>query len=153
MRIKIISVGKIKQSFVHEGEGEYLQRMKSFAQLRLVEVPTSTELPEAQMKQAECAAVLGKVDSGEYLVVLDEGGKQLTSKQFAALLQTQMNQGTSSFCFAIGGAYGWDDQVRKEADLVLSLSAMTFPYQMTRLILVEQLYRAMTLLKGIPYHK
>lgn len=153
MRIKIISVGKIKQSFVHEGEGEYLARMKSFAQLRLVEVPTSTELPEAQMKQAEGAAVLAKVDASEYFVVLDESGKQHTSKQFAALLQAQMNQGTSSFCFAIGGASGWDAAVRKEADLVLSLSSMTFPYQMTRLILVEQLYRAMTILKGIPYHK
>ena len=153
MRIKIISVGKIKQSFVQEGESEYLTRMKGFAQLSLVEVPTSTELPEAQMKQAECAAVLTKVDPSGYLFVLDEAGKQHTSKQFAALLQTQMNQGTSNFCFAIGGAYGWDDKVRKEADMVLSLSAMTFPYQMTRLILVEQLYRAMTILKGIPYHK
>ena len=153
MRIKIISVGKIKQSFVQEGENEYLVRMKGFAQLSLVEVPTSTELPEAQMKQAECAAVLGKIETADFFVVLDEAGKQHTSKQFAALLQNQMNQGTSSFCFAIGGAYGWDEKVRKEADLVLSLSALTFPYQMTRLILVEQLYRAMTILKGIPYHK
>jgi 23S rRNA (pseudouridine1915-N3)-methyltransferase len=153
MRIKIISVGKIKQSFVHEGEQEYLTRMKSFAQLSLLEVPTSTELPETQMKQAEAAAVLGKIESSDYFVVLDERGKQLSSKDFAALLQNQMNQGTSNFCFAIGGASGWDESVRKEADLVLSLSAMTFPYQMTRLILVEQLYRAMTILKGIPYHK
>lgn len=153
MRIKIISVGKIKQSFVHEGEGEYLQRMKSFAQLRLIEVPTATELPDAQMKEAEAEAVLKKVDAADFFVVLDERGKQHTSKEFAARLQSEMNQGTSNFCFAIGGASGWDEKVRQQADLVVSLSAMTFPYQLTRLILVEQLYRAMTILKGIPYHK
>jgi 23S rRNA (pseudouridine1915-N3)-methyltransferase len=153
MRIKIISVGKVKQPFVLEGESEYLPRMKGFAQITIREVATSTELPEAQMKQAEAKAVLALVEPGDYFVVLDERGKSLTSHQLAQDFQNRMNQGVSSFCFAIGGAYGWDESIKEKASAVLSLSSMTFPYQLTRLILVEQLYRAMTILKGIPYHK
>lgn len=153
MKIKLISVGRVKQDFVLAGEDEYLARMRSFAEIQRIEVQAATELPELQMKEQETQAVLKKVSDADFLVVLDETGKTLTSPQFASFLQTRMNHGDSSFCFAIGGAYGWSNTMRQEADYVLSLSAMTFTYQMSRLILVEQLYRAMTILKGVSYHK
>lgn len=153
MKIKILSVGKVKQSFILAGEEEYLGRMKSFARWELIEVPNAGEMPEAQMKKAEAETALAKVEKDEFLIVLDEHGKTFSSPDFAAYLQSKMNQGRSSFCFAIGGAYGWDEVVRKKADLRLSLSPMTFTYQMTRLILIEQLYRSMTILRGVSYHK
>ncbi len=151
--IKIISVGKIKQDFVLAGEEQYLTRLRSFADFELVEVPAQSEHPESVMKELEAKAVLSKVEQGEYLIILDESGKSMTSQQMASWLQGLWNQGRSQLCFAIGGSFGWDASVKTKAQAVLSLSPMTFTYQMTRLILIEQLYRAMTILKGIAYHK
>ena len=153
MKIKIISVGKVKQAFVLDGEAEYLPRLKSFAAIKFIEVGSRAELPEVQMKRSEAEAVIEKIEPADFVVVLDEAGKKFTSPEFSKTLQGQMNAGRSSFCFAIGGAYGWDESIREKADILLSLSPMTFTYQMTRLVLVEQIYRAMTLIKGIPYHK
>lgn len=153
MQTKIISVGKVRQSFVLEGEQEYVQRLKSFMNLQLIEVESRAELPEVSMKREEAASVLKRVAERDLFIVLDERGKQLSSPQLAAWLGTQLNSGKSDFCFAIGGAYGWDEEVKKKAVLTLSLSTLTFTYQMTRLILIEQLYRALTIMKGIPYHK
>ena len=152
-RIKILSVGKIKQDFVLAGEQEYLTRLKSFADIRLVEVPAQSEHPEAAMKELEAKAALSKIDQGEYLIVLDERGKSRTSPEFAEWLQGLLNQGRSQICFAIGGSFGWEQSIKEKAQAVISLAPMTFTYQMTRLILIEQIYRAMTILKGIAYHK
>jgi 23S rRNA (pseudouridine1915-N3)-methyltransferase len=85
--------------------------------------------------------------------VLDERGKEMSSKALSEFVQTRMNSGVKSVCFVIGGAYGFAEKVRQEADLILSLSALTFPHQLTRMLLVEQLYRSHTLIKGISYHK
>jgi 23S rRNA (pseudouridine1915-N3)-methyltransferase len=155
MKIVVLSVGRIRQQFVVQGEAEYLQRIKGSFQVELVELgmesPESMSPAEVQAREAE--TVLKKTTQYDYLIVLDERGKAMTSKGLSDLIQARMNSGIKSVCFVIGGAYGFSEKVRQEADLILSLSAFTFPHQVTRLLLVEQLYRAHTLIKGISYHK
>lgn len=153
MQIKIISVGRVKQRFVLEGEAEFLPRLKGDAKVELLEVDAATELPEPQAKVKEGAAVLAKLKASDVFIVLDERGKSLTSPELARLLQDEMTRGRSSFTFAIGGFHGWDPDILKRAHKVISLSSLTFTYQMTRLILIEQIYRAMTIIKGVPYHR
>jgi 23S rRNA (pseudouridine1915-N3)-methyltransferase len=106
---------------------------------------------EVQNREAE--EILKRSKGYEYLVVLDERGKTLSSKQFSDFVQTRMNSGVKSVCLIIGGAYGVSEKIRQEADSILSLSTLTFPHQLARLVLVEQLYRAHTLQKGVSYHK
>ena len=155
MKIVVLSVGRVRQQFVVQGEAEYLQRIKGNFQVELVELgmesPESMSASEVQAREAE--EVLKKTKPYDYLVVLDERGKGMTSKGLSDVIQARMNSGIKSVCFVIGGAYGFAEKVRQEADLILSLSAFTFPHQLTRLLLVEQLYRAHTLMKGISYHK
>lgn len=153
MQIKVISVGKVKQQFVLDGESEFLPRLKSDAKVELIEVEAAANLPEAQAKVKEGAAVLAKLKPADLFVVLDEKGRSLSSPDFARFFQDEMSRGKSSFVFAIGGFHGWDPDVLKRAHRVISLSNLTFTYQMTRLILVEQIYRAMTIIKGVPYHR
>jgi len=155
MKIVVLSVGRVRQRFVLDAEGEYLQRIKGSFHVELVELgmesPESMKPAEVQAREAE--EVLKKTKSYDYLVVLDERGKEMTSKALSEFVQARMNSGIKSVCFVIGGAYGFAEKVRQEADLILSLSALTFPHQLTRMLLVEQLYRAHTLIKGISYHK
>lgn len=155
MKIVILSVGRVRQSFVLEGEGEYLQRIKGSFSVELVELgmdsPESMSPAEVQNREGE--VLLKKIASYDYVIALDERGKSVTSHQLSDVLQARMNAGTKSVCFIIGGAFGLSEKVRQEADSVLSLSSLTFPHQVTRLILVEQLYRAHTLMRGISYHK
>jgi 23S rRNA (pseudouridine1915-N3)-methyltransferase len=155
MKIVVLSVGRVRQRFVLDAEGEYLQRIKGSFQVELVELgmesPESMKPAEVQAREAE--EVLKKTKNYDYLVVLDERGKEMSSKALSEFVQTRMNSGIKSVCFVIGGAYGFAEKVRQEADLILSLSALTFPHQLTRMLLVEQLYRSHTLIKGISYHK
>jgi len=155
MNIEIYSIGKIKLPFIKEGEKEYLKRIDRSLKVDLIEIDCDkySVLPETQMKEREAQAFLGRVDKDAYLVVLDGRGRKLSSEEFAGLLDRQLQSGRKSMCFAIGGASGWDAKVCKRADLVLSLSDMTFSHQLTRLVLVEQIYRAYTIVRGIPYHK
>jgi 23S rRNA (pseudouridine1915-N3)-methyltransferase len=153
MQIKIISVGRVKQRFVLDGEGEFIPRLKGDTRIDLIEVEAATDLPEAQAKIREGEAVISKVKPNDLFIVLDEKGKSMSSPEFAHLFQTEMTRGRSSFIFAIGGFHGWAPEVLKRAHRVVSLSSLTFTYQMTRLILVEQIYRAMTIIKGVPYHR
>lgn len=155
MKIVVLSVGRVRQRFVLDAEGEYLQRIKGSFQVELVELgmesPESMKPAEVQAREAE--EVLKKIKTYDYLVVLDERGKEISSRALSEFIQTRMNSGSKSVCFVIGGAYGFAEKVRQEADLILSLSALTFPHQLTRMLLVEQLYRSHTLIKGISYHK
>ncbi len=153
MRIRIISIGKIKNSFVLAGEEEFLTRLQPHMKVERLELESSSNLPEAQAKEREGELLLKQLKKGDYFVVLDEKGKASTSPQFAELIQAQMNRGHSTFVFAIGGFHGLAESVKKRADRLMSLSSLTFTYQMSRLILIEQLYRALTLMKGMPYHK
>jgi 23S rRNA (pseudouridine1915-N3)-methyltransferase len=154
MHVRVLCIGKIKQSFVLDGEAEYRKRLRPYLQYEVVELtPAPSTLGVNQVRAKETQEAFTRVKSHEWLIVLDEQGTELTSTELASVLQTQMTQGRSAFVFAIGGAHGWDSALKERANLVLSLSRFTFPYQLVRLILAEQIYRAVTLNNGIPYHK
>ncbi len=153
MKFKILAIGKSKHSFIAEGEAEYIKRLRPYAPLEIQELEAKTDLPEAQMKDVEAEMLLKRVPERAVLIALDENGKKFTSKEFSDWLAKQALSGAHEFCFVIGGAVGLGEQVKKASRLMLSLSPMTFTYQMARLLLVEQLYRATTVMKGIPYHK
>lgn len=155
MKVVVMSVGRVRQQFVLQGEAEYLQRIRGSFQFELLEL--GMESPEsmspAEVQNREGDEILKRTKGFDYLVVLDERGKTLSSKQMSEFIQARMNSGVKTVCFVIGGAYGVSEKVRQEADSVLSLSTLTFPHQLARLIVVEQLYRAHTLIKGVSYHK
>ncbi len=155
MKLVVLSVGRVRQQFVRDGEEEYLKRLKGGLQVELqelgLEAPESMSAPEVQEREGR--EVLKRIKDGDYVVALDERGKSLSSKEVGAFIASRMNAGTKTLWLVIGGAYGLSGEVRRRADLLLSLSALTFPHQLARLVLIEQLYRSYTLLKGISYHK
>ena len=155
MKVTILSVGKVRQSFVKEGEAEYLKRLKGAFPIELVEL--GCEVPESMgaeaVREREATEVLKKLEVFDFVVVLDERGEMLSSHDFCRFLEKRMNSSKRSIAFVIGGAFGFSEKVRQRADSVLSLSTLTFPHQVTRLLLVEQIYRAHTMMKGISYHK
>jgi 23S rRNA (pseudouridine1915-N3)-methyltransferase len=155
MKIRILSVGKTTQKFVLDGEAEYLKRLKTLTRVEIVEISPrlSSSLSADEIRTRECEAILKRLDEREYVIALDEHGKSLSSAQFAHQLARLANEGTQTVTFIIGGAGGLDPAIVKRARLTASLSALTFTYQFARLLLVEQLYRACTIQKGIPYHK
>lgn len=155
MKIRIISVGRVRESYLLEGEAEYLKRFGNRWQVAIEEVPNEkfASLPVEQLKQKEGESVIAKLAERDFVVALDEHGRSFTSVGFSKIIERECVSGRSDFVFAIGGAHGWHKNVKARANLLLSLSEMTLPYQVTRLVLVEQLYRAFTLLHGTPYHK
>lgn len=156
MHIEIVSVGKIKQSFVQDAENEYLPRIRKYSKVSVSELDLSkfAKLPDKQRQRRETEEVLNYIKPGTFLIALDEDGRQFTSEAFANLLDEKTVGGISSFCFAIGGANGWDKELmRSRAGLFLSLSKFTLSYQVSRMVLAEQLYRVISIMKGLPYHK
>ena len=155
MKITILSVGKVRQPFIREGEQEYLKRLKGSMPIELAELGLDTpeSLGPAEVQEREGRELLKKLESFDFVIALDERGKTPTSHQLCELLQKRMNAGTRSVALVIGGAFGFSDSVRTRADYVLSLSTLTLPHQLARLVLVEQLYRAHTMMRGISYHK
>ena len=155
MKIKIVCIGKTGKSFLIDGENEYLNRLKHYVSLERIEIPdikNAKKLSFDQIKTLEGKEILNKISSGEQLILLDEKGKDFTSEKFADFIQQKFNQGGKGLVFVIGGAYGFSKEVYDRSDSLLSLSKMTFSHQMIRMIFFEQVYRAMTILKGEPYH-
>lgn len=155
LKIIVLSVGRVRQAFIKDGEADYLKRLKAGFQVELqelgLECPES--MPAKEVQEREGTEVLKRFKDGDYIVVLDERGTALSSLAFSSLCSTRMNAGTKSMYFVVGGAYGFSEKVRQRANYILSLSALTFPHQLTRLILLEQIYRAYTISQGIRYHK
>ncbi len=155
MKIKIVCIGKTGKSFLIDGENEYLNRLKHYVAIERIEIPdikNAKKLSVDQIKTLEGKEILSKISSGEQLILLDEKGKDFTSEKFADFIQQKFNQGGKGIVFVIGGAYGFSKEVYDRSDSLLSLSKMTFSHQMIRMIFFEQVYRAMTILKGEPYH-
>ncbi len=152
MKHELVLLGKTKNRFIEEGIAEYLDRLRhytSFATvLRKEKGRTRQPDPEAEGKQ-----LLSNVASGWRIVALDPRGKSYSSPDFASLLTSWEQSGVRGIRYLIGGPLGLSDEVRRRADLLLSLSAMTFTHDMTRLLLVEQIYRAYTIKAGEKYHK
>ena len=159
MKVTLISVGKLKERYLKEGIGEYTKRLSRFCDLQLLEVedeqaPESlSAMQEEQVKKKEAARILSKLKDGTFLIVLDVKGEKKSSEGFASALQACFTSGKSNITFVIGGSLGLDTELVKKADLRLSFSDMTFPHQLTRLILLEQLFRAFKIINGETYHK
>lgn len=159
MKVTVIAVGKLKEKYLKEGVGEYAKRLSRFCDLQLVEVEdeqapeTLSAAQELQIKQKEAAKVLSKLKEGSFLIVLDVKGSKKSSEEFASTLRSCFNSGRSNITFVIGGSLGLDPDLVKKADLRLSLSDMTFPHQLTCLILLEQIFRAFKIINGEVYHK
>lgn len=152
MRIRLLLVGRTERGHVADGLEHYLARVRRSVAVELVLLPEAGTGDAGRQPALEEPRILAALRPGERVVVLDERGEGLTSRQFAGRLGAWRDQGVRQVAFVVGGAYGLTDAVRQRADLVLSLSPMTFPHQLVRLLFAEQLYRAFTILEGRPYH-
>ena len=146
MKINLLTVGRLKEKFLVEAVAEYVKRLKPFATVEIKEVPEQRSIDD------EGERLLSLVPKDSWLCVLDVGGVELSSEQFASKLETLMVEGKSQWTFVIGGAFGISERLRAAADFRLSLSRMTFTHQMARVILVEQIYRAFKIIRGEKYH-
>ena len=159
MNITIVAVGKLKEKYLKQGIEEYLKRLHTYARVEIVEVADEkapeelSEAEETQVKQAEGQRLLSKISADAYVVALAIEGKPFTSESFARTLDDLATYGKSKVAFVIGGSLGLSDEVLERAGVKLSFSKMTFPHQLMRLILVEQIYRAFRINRGEPYHK
>ena len=159
MKITVIAVGKLKEKYLKEAISEYSKRLSRFCSLNIVEVPDEqapeslSAAQELQVKRKEAERILKNVKEGSLLVALDIKGEKLDSEGFAAKLQAFFVSGGSHITFVIGGSLGLDEELLKTADFRFSLSDLTFPHQLARLILLEQLFRAFKIINGETYHK
>lgn len=155
MKISFWSVGKNNEPYVKEGVEDFTRRISRYFKTEWNIIPqpkNSANLPELELKKKEGEIILQLLSKDDYLVVLDERGKQLSSEGLATFIQARANDSTKRIIFLIGGAFGTDDIVLKRADFKWSLSQLVFPHQLVRLILSEQVYRACTILKNEKYH-
>lgn len=149
MKYAVISATKVKDRSILALEAEYLKRMRFCEIIELGGQGNKT----AKSCEAEGQLLLKYAGKYDRIVSLDENGKQLDSKALGAMLASWRSQGAASFAFLIGGAYGLSDEVKKKSHFVLSLSALTFPFKIARMLTVEQLYRTNCIIDGHPYHK
>ena len=159
MNVSIVTVGKLKEKYLKQGIAEYTKRLGPFAKVEVIEV-SDEKAPEnlsdtemLQVKKAEGDRIMSKIPPDAHVIALAIEGKMKTSEQLARDLDQLATYGKSKIAFVIGGSLGLSDDVLKRANDTLSFSKMTFPHQLMRLILVEQVYRAFKINRGEPYHK
>ena len=155
MTIKLLTIGKTDDSALQKLIDTYVNRLGHYNKFELDIIPDlkkTKNLSVDQQKSAEGKLILDKLCTSDFVVLLDENGKQLSSEGFSEYIQKRLNSGMKQLIFIIGGPYGFSDEVYSRADGKLSLSKMTFSHQMVRLFFVEQLYRAFTILRNEPYH-
>ena len=159
MTITIYCIGHLKESYWREACQEYLKRLKPYADVSIVEVDDigykegAGAKIEAKVKEQEGAKILAKLKPSDYVCALDLGKKEEDSVSFSKHLETMLSRGGSHLSFLIGGSLGLSDELKKRANESLSFSLMTFPHQLSRVILLEQVYRAFRILHHEPYHK
>jgi 23S rRNA (pseudouridine1915-N3)-methyltransferase len=159
VHIYIVAVGKLKEKYLVQGVNEYTKRLSAYAKIDLMEGPDEkapehlSEQEAEPIKQKEGERILAKIPDDAYVIALAIEGKMKSSEQFAADLDKLATYGKSKVAFVIGGSLGLSKQVMQRADEALSFSKMTFPHQLMRLILLEQIYRAFRINRGEPYHK
>ena len=155
MKITIITVGKIKEKYLRDAIAEYSKRLSRYCKLEIIEVADektvehASEAVEDSIRSKEAERILKYVKEDAYVITLEINGDQLTSEQLAA----KVEQGTSHLVFIIGGSIGLGKEVLGKSDYALSFSKMTFPHQLMRVILLEQIYRSYRIINGEPYHK
>ncbi|QKS73071.1 23S rRNA (pseudouridine(1915)-N(3))-methyltransferase RlmH [Paenalkalicoccus suaedae] len=159
MKITVITVGKLKEKYLKLGIAEYTKRLSAYANVDLVEVADEKapeNLSEADMdivKQKEGERILAKLTPDTHVITLEIDGKQLTSEQLAKEIDQLATYGKSKIVFVIGGSLGLSDEVKQRSNYALSFSKMTFPHQVMKLVLLEQVYRAFKIVRNEPYHK
>ncbi|MCK8816683.1 23S rRNA (pseudouridine(1915)-N(3))-methyltransferase RlmH [Natroniella sulfidigena] len=158
MKIRIITVGKVKENYINQGIDQFCKRLQGYTKLDILEVKDEkigNNLSSAEVKQIkeeEAEKIMTKLDDRAYTIALDPQGKPMTSEGLAKSIGNLQVQGYSTIEFIIGGALGLAQKIRNIADYVLTFSHMTFTHQMIRLILLEQVYRAFKILRNEPYH-
>lgn len=159
MKIEIVCVGKLKEKYLVQAIDEYSKRLSRYCKLNIIELTdektpdNASEKEELQIKGKEGDKILAQIKDTAYVITLDLGGKMVTSEGFAQMLANCGVQGNSHIVFVIGGSLGLSDKVLKRANDSLSFSKMTFPHQLFRVMLVEQIYRGYRINNGEPYHK
>ena len=155
MRIVLLQTGKTNVKYIAEGIGIYSARIKKnagFEIITLQDVKNSRNMTEQELREKEGKRILESLKEGDYTILLDEKGKEFRTVEFASWLGNRLMQPGRRLVFVTGGAWGFSGEVYSKADIIISLSKMTFPHQLVRLIFVEQLYRALSVIKGSPYH-
>ena len=158
MKVTLICVGKVKEKFYRDAIKEYEKRLGAYIKLNTIEindekvkVENDSEIALAMKKEGN--NILSKIKDTQYVITLEILGKSISSEQFAAKIDNLMLTGKSDVVLVIGGSYGLSDNVKKRSDYALSFSKMTFPHQMMRVVLLEQVYRAYRIITGVSYHK
>lgn len=155
MKIRLTCIGKVAYAPFRESIERYSSRVGRYIPFDIFEIPdvkNTRGMTEEKQKETEGTALLASLQPGDFLMLMDERGKEYTSRQFAKLISDKMISLPGRMVLAIGGPYGFSQAAYARADSLMSLSKMTFPHEMARLFTVEQIYRAMTILKGEPYH-
>ncbi len=155
MKIKLLVIGKTDDRYIAEGIKKYLGRMKYYIPFEYTELPdikNSKNLTQERQKILEGELLLKNIQPGDHVVLLDEKGKNFTSREFASYIEKRMISGIKRVVFIIGGPFGFSDDIYSVANDKISLSKMTFSHQLVRVIFFEQIYRAMTIIRNEPYH-
>lgn len=153
MKLKVIMIGKSFPDFVNNGIEYYLKKIIHFVDIEWIElVPKKKSDDIPSIKKIEYELIEKHIESNDFIVLLDDKGKSFTSESFSEFIAKNQSQNIKKMTFIIGGAYGFDSRLYERAQLKISLSTMTFSHQIIRNIFLEQLYRAFTIIKGIPYH-
>lgn len=159
MKITILTVGKIKEKYLKDAIAEYAKRLSRYCKLEIVEVAdektieNSSQVLETQIRDKEAERLMKYIREDAYVITLEIKGKQLTSEELSEKINQLGIQGKSYIIFVIGGSIGLGDEILKRSDYALSFSKMTFPHQLMRVILLEQIYRSYRIINGEPYHK
>jgi 23S rRNA (pseudouridine1915-N3)-methyltransferase len=159
MQIEIIAVGKIKEKYLQKGIQEYLKRLGPFAKIKIVEVSdektpaSATKAEEDEVRKKEGQRILDKLKGDTFVIILDIDGELLSSEDLAKKVEELMIKSKNHVTIIIGGSVGLSEEVKKRANLKLSFGRFTYPHQLMRLILLEQIYRCFKIIRGEPYHK
>lgn len=158
MNVTIIAVGNIKEKYLIDGINEFIKRIKKYSNIKIIEINESkiSDLSDKSIEKSlseEGSKIISKIGDKDYIITLEIEGKQLTSEDFAYRLEDLKIQGYNDFVFIIGSSHGLSDDVKKISNLKLSFSKMTFPHQLMRLVLLEQIYRCFRISNNEPYHK
>ncbi|KXT74226.1 LSU m3Psi1915 methyltransferase RlmH [Streptococcus sp. DD10] len=159
MKIKLVTVGKLKEKYLKDGIAEYSKRLSRFTKFEIVELldektpDRASQAENQKIMKKEAERILAKISDREFVIVLAIEGEQFPSEKFSQILAETTIKGYSNITFIIGGSLGLDLAVKKRANLLMSFGKITLPHQLMRLVLVEQIYRAFMIQQGSPYHK
>lgn len=159
MKIKLVTIGKLKEKYLKEGIAEYSKRLSRFTKVEIIELADektpdkASQLENQQILVKEGERILSKIADREFVIALDIEGQQFPSEEFSLVIENASIKGFSNITFIIGGSLGLSSQVKDRANLLMSFGKLTLPHQLMRLVLIEQIYRAFMIQQGSPYHK